>query len=39
MAGVKTWLNSQAENCFDMGILKLIPRYKCISCGDDYVEK
>jgi hypothetical protein len=39
MAGVETWLRSQAADFFDTGIQKLIPRYKCLYCGGDYVEK
>jgi hypothetical protein len=38
--GAKTWLCSQAEDFFDTGIQKLIPRYcNCLSSGGDYVEK
>jgi transposase len=37
--GVKMWLNSQAADFFDTGILKLIPRYKCLNSGGDYVQK
>jgi hypothetical protein len=40
MEGVKTWLRSQAENFFDIGIKELIPRYdKFFNSGGDYVEK
>jgi hypothetical protein len=39
MEGVKTWLSSQAADFFDRGIEKLIPRYKCLNFGGDYVEK
>jgi hypothetical protein len=39
MEGVKTWLNSQAADFFDTGILKLSPRYQCLSFGGNYVEK
>jgi hypothetical protein len=40
MEGVKTWLSSQAADCYDTGIQKLIPRYdKCLNSGGDYVEK
>jgi transposase len=37
--GFKTWLSSQAADFFDTSIRKLIPRYKCLSSGGDYVEK
>ncbi|GBM24781.1 hypothetical protein AVEN_67712-1, partial [Araneus ventricosus] len=37
---VTTWLNELATEDYDMGILKLVDRYdKCLSVGDDYVEK
>jgi hypothetical protein len=39
MEGVKKWLNSQAADFFDTGIQKLVPRYKCLSSGGDYVGK
>jgi hypothetical protein len=39
MGGVKTWLSAQAAHFFDTGIQKLIPSYKCLSSGADYVEK
>jgi histone-lysine N-methyltransferase SETMAR len=39
MKGVKTWLSSQAADFFDTGILKLIPRYRCLYSRGDYVEK
>jgi transposase len=39
MEGVKTWLSSQAADLFDTDIQRLIPRYKCLSSGGDYVEK
>jgi hypothetical protein len=39
MEGVKIWLISQAAHFFDAGIQKLIPRYKCLNYGGDYVEK
>jgi hypothetical protein len=40
MEGVKTLLNSQAADCFDRGVQKLIPRYdNCLNSGSDYVEK
>jgi hypothetical protein len=37
--GVKKWLSSQAADFFHKGIQKLIPRYKCLNSGGDYVEK
>jgi hypothetical protein len=36
---IKTWLSSQAADFFDTGMQKLIPRYKCLSSSDDYIEK
>jgi hypothetical protein len=39
MEGVETWLSSQVADFFDTGIQKLIPWYKCLSSGGDYVEK
>jgi hypothetical protein len=36
---VKTWLSSQAGDFFDTGIQNLIPQYKCLNSGSDYVEK
>jgi transposase len=39
MEGVKKWLSSQAADFFDTGIQKLIPRYKYLNSGSDYVEK
>jgi hypothetical protein len=39
MEGVKTWLSSQAVDLFDIGIQKLISRYKCLHSGGDYFEK
>jgi hypothetical protein len=38
MEGDKKWLGSEAEDFFDTGKQKLIPRYKCINSGGDYVE-
>jgi histone-lysine N-methyltransferase SETMAR len=38
MEDVKTWLSSQAADFIDTGIQKLIPRYKCLNSGSDYVE-
>jgi hypothetical protein len=39
MDGVKTWLSSMAADFFDTGMQKLIPQYKCLNSGSDYVEK
>jgi hypothetical protein len=39
MEGVETWLNSQAADFFDTGIQKLIPQYKYLNSGCDYVAK
>jgi hypothetical protein len=39
MEGVKTWLSSQVAGYFDTGTQKLIPQYKCLNSGGDYVEK
>jgi hypothetical protein len=39
MEGIKTRLSSQAEDFFDAGIQNLIPPYKCLNSGGDYVEK
>jgi hypothetical protein len=39
MEGFKTWLSSQAGDFFDTGKPKLIPSYKCLNSGSDYVEK
>jgi transposase len=39
MDDVKTWLSSQAENFFDTGIQKFVPRYKFLNCSGDYAEK
>jgi hypothetical protein len=39
MEGVKTQLRSQAADFFDTGIQRLIPHYKCLNSGGDYVEK
>jgi hypothetical protein len=37
---VTTWLNALAADEYNMGILKLVPRYdKCLNVGGDYVEK
>jgi hypothetical protein len=37
MEGVKTWLSSEEEDFFGIGIQNFIPRYKCLKSG--YVEK
>jgi histone-lysine N-methyltransferase SETMAR len=38
--GVEMWLSLQAADFFDTGIQKLISRFdKCLSSGDDYIEK
>jgi hypothetical protein len=39
MEGVKMWLSLQVADFFDTGIQNLIPRYKCLNSGGDYVEK
>jgi hypothetical protein len=39
MEVVETWLSSLAEDFFDTSIQELIPRYKCLNSGGDYVEK
>jgi hypothetical protein len=39
MRGAKTWLSSQAADFFGKFTQKLIPRYKCLNSGGDYVEK
>jgi transposase len=39
MEGVKAWLSSQATDFIVTGIQKLIPRYKYVNSGGDYVEK
>jgi histone-lysine N-methyltransferase SETMAR len=39
MEGVKTFLSSQATDFFDTGIQKLIPRYKCLNSGGDYIKE
>jgi hypothetical protein len=39
MEGGKMWLSSQAEDFFDTGIQKLVPRYdKFFNSGGAYVE-
>jgi histone-lysine N-methyltransferase SETMAR len=39
MDSVNTWLSSHAADFSDTGIKKIIPRYKCLNSGSDYVEK
>jgi histone-lysine N-methyltransferase SETMAR len=39
MESAKTWLSSMAADFFDIGTQKIIPRYKCLNSGGDYVEK
>ena len=36
---VVTWLNNQAATCYEEGIHKLVPKYKCLDVKGDYVEK
>jgi hypothetical protein len=36
---VNTWFASQAVSFYDAGIQKLLPRYKCLNNGGNYVEK
>jgi hypothetical protein len=36
---VNTWFASQAASFCDTGIQKLVPRYKCLNNGGNYVEK
>ena len=37
---VTQWFQSQAADCYDTGIQKLVPRYdKCLNSGGEYVEK
>jgi hypothetical protein len=39
MAGVITWLSSQAADFIDIGLQRFIPRHKRLSSGGDYIEK
>jgi hypothetical protein len=39
MEGVKTLLSLQVADFVDTGIPKLVPRYKWLSSGGDYIEK
>jgi hypothetical protein len=36
---INTWLASQAASFYDAGIQKLVPCYKCLKNGGNYVEK
>jgi histone-lysine N-methyltransferase SETMAR len=36
---VNMWFTSQAASFDDAGIQKLVPRYKCLNNGGNYVEK
>jgi hypothetical protein len=36
---VNTWFASQAISFYDAGIQKLVPRYKCLNNGGNYVKK
>jgi hypothetical protein len=36
---VNTWFASQAASFYDTGIQKLVPCYKCLNNGGNYVEK
>jgi hypothetical protein len=36
---VNTWFPSQAASFYDAGIQKLVPCYKCLNNGGNYVEK
>jgi hypothetical protein len=36
---VNTWSASQAASFYDANIQKLVPRYKCLNNGGNYVEK
>jgi hypothetical protein len=39
MDGIRMWLSSQMADSFDTGIQKIIPPYKYLNSGGDYVEK
>ena len=39
MDGVNNWLSTLAAPFLDEGLQKLVPRYKCLNLGGDYVEK
>jgi hypothetical protein len=36
---INTWSVSQAASFYDAEIQKLVPRYKCLNNGGNYVEK
>jgi hypothetical protein len=36
---VNTWFASQAASIYDAGIQKVVPLYKCLNNGGNYVEK
>jgi hypothetical protein len=36
---INTWFASQAASFYDAGVQKLVPRYKCLNNGGNYVEK
>jgi hypothetical protein len=36
---VNTWFASQAASFYDAEIQKLVPRYKCLNHGGNYIEK
>jgi hypothetical protein len=35
---VNTWFASQAASFYNAGIQKLVPHYKCLNSGGNYVE-
>jgi hypothetical protein len=39
MEGIKPCLSSQAADFFETGVQKLIPQYKYLNSGGDYIEK
>jgi hypothetical protein len=39
MVDVEMWLSSQAADFFTTGVQELIPRYKHLISGDDYIEE
>jgi hypothetical protein len=36
---VYMWFASQAASFYDAGVQKLVPRYKCLNNGGNYVKK
>jgi hypothetical protein len=36
---INTWFASQAASFYDAAIQKLVPRYKCLNNGGNYVKK